>query len=60
MAAGITREQLRAKTYRGDDFLLVEALSQKHYESSHLPGTVNLFPTKAYRQVNRLCLRTSL
>ena len=27
---------------RGDDFVLVEALSQKHYESSHLPGAINL------------------
>jgi len=33
MATGITREQLRVKTYRGDDLLLVEALSQKHYET---------------------------
>jgi rhodanese-related sulfurtransferase len=27
---------------RGDDFVLVEALSRKHYESSHLPGAINL------------------
>jgi rhodanese-related sulfurtransferase len=42
MAANITREQLVAKMDRGDDFVLVEALSQKHYESSHLPGAINL------------------
>ena len=27
---------------RGEDFVLVEALSRKHYESSHLPGAINL------------------
>ncbi len=27
---------------RRDDFVLVEALSKKHYESSHLPGAINL------------------
>lgn len=42
MAANITREQLVAKIDRGDDFVLVEALSQKHYESSHLPRAINL------------------
>ncbi len=42
MAANITREQLAARIERGDEFVLVEALSQKHYESSHLPGAINL------------------
>ena len=42
MVANITREQLEAKMGRGDDFVLVEALSRKHYESSHLPGAINL------------------
>jgi rhodanese-related sulfurtransferase len=42
MAPIITREQLKAKMDRGDDFALVEALSQKHYASSHLPGAINL------------------
>ena len=27
---------------RGDRFVLVDALSQEHYASSHLPGAVNL------------------
>src|SRR3712207_454749 len=42
MVPNITREELKAKMDRGDDFVLVEALSQKHYESSHLPGAINL------------------
>ena len=39
---GITREELRAKMDRGDEFVLVDALSPEHYRSSHLPGAVNL------------------
>ena len=42
MAAEITREELEAKMERGDEFALVEALSRAHYESSHLPGAINL------------------
>jgi rhodanese-related sulfurtransferase len=42
MAPTITREQLKAKMDRGEYFVLVEALSQKHYASSHLPGAINL------------------
>jgi rhodanese-related sulfurtransferase len=42
MAPTITREELKAKMDRGDDFVLVEALSPKHYASAHLPGAINL------------------
>ena len=42
MAGNITREELKAKIDRGDRFVLVDALSAGHYESSHLPGAVNL------------------
>jgi len=42
MAAEITREELEAKMECGDEFVLVEALSRAHYESSHLPGAINL------------------
>ena len=38
----ITREELEEKIERGDDFVLVDALGQQHYERSHLPGAVNL------------------
>ncbi|HSL00050.1 MAG TPA: rhodanese-like domain-containing protein [Rubrobacteraceae bacterium] len=38
----VTREELWQKMERGDDFVLVDALSTQHYESSHLPGAVNL------------------
>lgn len=43
MVASITRAELKAKMDRGDDFVLVEALSHAHYASSHLPGAIN-FP----------------
>jgi rhodanese-related sulfurtransferase len=38
----VRREELRRKIERGDDFVLVDALSTQHYRSSHLPGAVNL------------------
>lgn len=42
MGKNITRDELKEKMDRGDDFVLVDALSHQHYESSHLPGAVNL------------------
>ena len=42
MVKEIPWEELKAKLDRGDDFVLVEALSRPHYESSHLPGAINL------------------
>lgn len=42
MAANITREELKAKMDRGEKFVLVDALSAKHYKSSYLPSAVNL------------------
>jgi rhodanese-related sulfurtransferase len=38
----VTREELKAKMDRGEDFALVDALGPEHYKSSHLPGAVNL------------------
>ena len=38
----ISRKELKARMDRGDDFILVEALSRRHYEMSHLPGAINL------------------
>lgn len=42
MVGNISREELKAKMDRGETFVLVDALSPKHYESSHLPGAINL------------------
>lgn len=42
MLKEISREEMKAKMDRGDDFVLVEALSRRHYEMSRLPGAINL------------------
>lgn len=42
MTRDITRDELKEKIDRGDEFVLVDALSRQHYERSHLPGAVSL------------------
>ena len=42
MVDNISREELKAKMDRGESFVLVDALSAEHYQSSHLPGAINL------------------
>jgi rhodanese-related sulfurtransferase len=44
MVEDISREELRAKMERGEDFALLEALPEKSYQRSHLPGAINLPP----------------
>ena len=44
MVATISREELQSKLDRGDDFFLVETLSEEQYRHSHLLGAVNLPP----------------
>ena len=41
----ITREELRLKMDRGDDFVLLEALGEKSYRRAHLPGTIRFQDT---------------
>ncbi len=38
----ITREELKEKIDRGDDFVLVDTLGEDYYRQSHLPGAINL------------------
>ena len=40
----ISREDLKAKLDREDDFVLVEPLSEDQYQHAHLPGAVNIPP----------------
>ena len=51
----ISREDLKEKIERGDDFVLLEVLSEASYNRAHLPGAVrfqhmdlipNLIPDK--------------
>jgi rhodanese-related sulfurtransferase len=41
----ISREELKEKIERGDDFVLLEVLSEQSYARGHLPGAVR-FPGK--------------
>ena len=38
----ITREQLKVKMDRGDDFVLVDALGEEYYRQAHLLGAINV------------------
>ena len=40
MVGIITRDELKAKMDRREDFALVEALPEDYYRRSHLPGAV--------------------
>ena len=44
--ANIGREELQAKIDRGDPFVLLEVLDPPYYRHSHLPGALNLPPSK--------------
>ena len=38
----ISRDELRAKVDRGEDFVLVDTMPEMYYLHSHLPGAINL------------------
>jgi rhodanese-related sulfurtransferase len=42
----ISRDELSKKIERGDQFSLVETLSETAYHHAHLPGALNLPPDK--------------
>jgi rhodanese-related sulfurtransferase len=42
--APISRDELREKIERGDDFVLVDALAPMSFARSRLPGAINLPP----------------
>ena len=46
MLTTIEREELKGRLDRGDDLVLVEALPEKYYRHTHLPGAVNLPPDR--------------
>ena len=41
----ITREELKAKMDRGDDFVLLEVLGEPSYRRAHLPGAIRFQDT---------------
>ena len=42
----ISRDELKARLDRGDDFTLVEALPPPAYHDGHIPGAINLPPVQ--------------
>ena len=40
----ISRDELREKIERGDEFVLIDALAPMSFAHSHLPGAINLPP----------------
>jgi len=42
----ISRDELRLKIDRHDEYLLVETLPEAAYHHAHLPGAINLPPRK--------------
>ena len=46
MVATISRDELKGKIDRGDEFVLVETLPAVAYHHEHLPGAINLPPDR--------------
>lgn len=44
MTQTISRDELKEKIDRGDDFKLVETLAPTTYQHAHLPGAINMPP----------------
>lgn len=44
MVQRISRDELKQKIDRKDNFILVETLPKATYEHAHLPGAINLPP----------------
>ena len=50
----ISRDELKQKIDREDDFLLVETLPAATYHHAHLPGAINLPPDQVRELAPRL------
>jgi rhodanese-related sulfurtransferase len=46
MVDTISRDDLKGKIDRGEDFILVETLAEVAYHHAHLPGAINLPPNR--------------
>jgi rhodanese-related sulfurtransferase len=46
MISTISRDELKKKIDRHENFLLLETLEPDRYESGHLPGAINLPPSR--------------
>ena len=52
--SAISREELRLKIERGDDFVLFEVLPEPYYRKHHLPGAVHMPPNDVAATVARV------
>jgi rhodanese-related sulfurtransferase len=50
----ISRDALKAKIDRGEEFALVETLPEVAYHHAHLPGAINLPPDRVSELASRL------
>ena len=46
----ITREELKEKMDRGDEFVLLETMGEDAYRQMHLPGARSASPTRTLHQ----------
>lgn len=49
----LTAHELKAKQLRGDDFTLINTLSNDHFEETHVPNSINI-PLEEKRFVERV------
>ena len=54
MVETITREKLKHKIDREDNFILVETLPATTYHHAHLPGAINLPPDQVTSDAEKL------
>lgn len=50
----ISRDELKEKIERKDNFILVETLAPSYYNHSHLPGAINLPPDQVRELASKL------
>jgi len=50
----ISRDELKQKIDRKDNFILVETLAETAYYHAHLPGAINLPPDKVSAEARNL------
>ncbi len=46
MIGTISRDELKQKLDRGDDFVLVETLAEEKFRHTHLPTAINIPPDR--------------
>ena len=57
MLKTISRDELKQKIDRKDNFVLVETLSKTAYEHAHLPGAINMPPDELATLVPKLLIK---